>query len=334
MTTSDQAQSEGPRTRPPLARMQRIHQVIQAGSYPTAHKLAKELEVSAKSIHRDLEFMRDRLGLPIEFDRARFGYYYTEEVSAFPTFQITEGEIFALIVAEKALQQYRGTSFEKPLISAIRKMEQSMPDTISFNFAEVEQTISFRTTAEPILNLGTMEQLTQAATLRQQLEIAYRKPGSAPAETRVVDPYHLANINGEWFLFAYDHLRQDIRTFAPARIQSIRKTGKSFPRPKDFSLQDRLRDSFGVHSGKGKFDVVIRFNAHAAVFIREKKWHDSQALKELKDGGVEIRLKLSSLLEVERWVLGWGGDATAIKPPELVKAIKTAARRIVNGKPR
>ena len=79
---------------------------------PNATTLARQLEVSTKSIHRDLEFMRDRLELPIEYDGSRFGYFYTEAVKAFPTLQITEGEIFALVVAEKALQQYRGTSFE------------------------------------------------------------------------------------------------------------------------------------------------------------------------------------------------------------------------------
>ena len=69
---------------------------------------------AAKTVHRDMEFMRDRLGLPIEYDAARPGYYYTQEVSGFPSLQITEGELFALLVAEKALQQYRGTNFENP----------------------------------------------------------------------------------------------------------------------------------------------------------------------------------------------------------------------------
>src|SRR5256885_642388 len=97
--------------RPPLERMLRIHQGIQSGSFPNASKLAQELEVSTKSIHRDIEFMRDRLGLPVEYDDRRYGYYYTENVSSFPTIQITEGELFAMLVAEKALQQYRGTNF-------------------------------------------------------------------------------------------------------------------------------------------------------------------------------------------------------------------------------
>ena len=233
--------------------MLRIHQALQAGGFPNASKLAREVEVSTKTIHRDIEFMRDRLNLPVEFAPSNNGYFYNGEVSAFPTMQITEGEIFALVVAEKALQQYRGTSFEKPLLSAIRKMEQALPDTISLNLADIEQTISFRTRAEPILNLEIFDALAKAVAQRQQLELHYRKPGQ-PVEKRLVDAYHLANINGEWYLFAYDHARKDLRTFVPARIQSVKPTGKTFERTQKFSLEKRLRDSFGVHSGEGEFE--------------------------------------------------------------------------------
>ena len=325
----DRSTPHVPLSRPPLERMLRIHQALQAVKFPNASTLARELEVSTKSIHRDIEFMRDRLDLPIEYDGARFGYQYTEEVNSFPTVQITEGELFALIVAEKALQQYRGTSFEKPLLSAIRKMEQALPDTISLNLSDVEHTISFRTRVEQILDLKIFDALAKATAHRRQIELTYRKPGRRETEQRVVDPYHLANINGEWYLFAFDHLRSDIRTFAPGRIQSVKPTGKNFDRPQKFSLEKRLRDSFGVHSGQGQYEIAIRFNARSADYVREKKWHESQQLKELKDGGVELRLKLSGLAEVERWVLSWGGDAVVLLPRELADSVRQAAEKIL-----
>jgi proteasome accessory factor B len=319
-------------SRPPLERMLRIHQALQSGKFPNASTLAREIEVATKTIHRDLEFMRDRLNLPVEFDAGRNGYFYRGEVSAFPTMQITEGEIFALVVAEKALQQYRGTSFEKPLLSAIKKMEQALPDTISLNLADIGRTISFRTRAEPILNLEIFDALAKAVAQRRQLELHYRKPGQRQTEPRLVDPYHLANINGEWYLFAFDHARKDIRTFVPARIQSVKPTGKTFARTEKFSLEKRLRDSFGVHSGEGTFEVVIRFNARAADYIREKKWHESQQLRDLKGGGAELKMKLSSLAEVQRWVLSWGGDAKVLKPKELVESVRAAATQILQSK--
>src|SRR5882762_5302644 len=269
-----------PLSRPPLERMLRIHQAIQSVRYPNASALARELEVSTKSIYRDLDFMRDRLELPLEYDASRHGYFYTEEVSSFPTLQITEGELFALLVAEKALQQYRGTTFEKPLLSAFKKMAASLPDTISLNLADWEQTISFRTSAEPVLNLEIFDALAKATARHRQFFLTYRKPGRKETEPRVVDPYHLSNINGEWFLFAYCHLRKDIRTFVPARILKVKPTGKSFARPQKFSLERRLRDSFGVVSGHGEYGVVVRFDELVADYIREKRWHPSQQLSE------------------------------------------------------
>ena len=318
-----------PLTRPPLERMMRIHHRLQSGEYPNASTLARELEVSTKSVHRDLEFMRDRLALPLEYDPLRRGYHYTQEVSGFPTLQISEGELFALLVAEKALQQYRGTSFERPLLSAFKKIAASLPDTISLNLAEWEQTISFRTTATPVLNLEVFDSLARATARHEQVELSYRKPGHRSAENRIVDPYHLANINGEWFLFAHDQSRRDIRTFVPARIQKVRLTGQRFRPPRKFSLDQRLRDSFGVRTGEGDFAIRVQFSEFAADYIREKKWHPSQQLVELPEGRLELRVQLSSLVEIERWILGWGGQAVALTPPELVESVRRAAEKIL-----
>ena len=197
------------------------------------------------------------------------------------------------------------------------------------NLSELAEAISFRTRAEPILNLEVFDVLARAVSRHEQLELHYRKPGKAEAERRLVDPYHLGNINGEWFLFAYDHLRQDIRTFVPARIQSVRLAGSRFEKTHAFSLEQRLKDSFGVHSGSSRHDVVVRFEPEVADYIREKRWHDSQQLKELRGGGVELRLRLSSLGEVERWILSWGGRARVVRPKELVDRVRRAAEAIL-----
>jgi proteasome accessory factor B len=179
------------------------------------------------------------------------------------------------------------------------------------------------------VNLAIFDTLAQATAGHQQVRMTYRKPGSSRPEERIIDPYHLANINGEWFLFAYDHLRNDVRTFVPARIQSVRLTGKKFGRPQNFSLDSALSGSFGVHSAEGHYDVVIQFDKEVADYVREKRWHTSQELRALRDGSVELRLKLSSLREIERWVLGWGGHAVVKQPPELARRVRAAAERML-----
>ena len=312
-----------------MERMLKIHHAIQSGGYPNATRLAEQLEVSTKSIHRDIEFMRDRLDLPVEYDPVKYGYHYSEEVSAFPTFQVTEGEMVALLVAEKALQQYRGTTFEKPLVSAFQKIEEALPDTISLNLSEWDESISFRTSAIPQLDLNIFDQLAKAVSRKKQLELQYRKPGQKKGETRVVDPYHLANINGEWFLFAHCHLRKDLRIFAPARILTIQETGETFQRPKKFSIEDRLQGSFGVHAGKENFKVTIRFSPQVADYIREKTWHPTQKIKSLPDDSIELSITLSSLVEIHRWVLGWGEHAEVIEPSNLRERLRKSAEEIL-----
>src|SRR5206468_10999830 len=112
-------------------------------------------------------------------------------------------------------------------------------------------------------------------------------------------------------------------------IQEAELTGKTFIRPQKFSLEKRLRDTFGVVTGQGEFEVVIRFDELVSDYIREKRWHPSQQLIELEDGGVELRLKLSSLAEIQRWILSWGGRAKVLAPIELTESVTAAARAIL-----
>ena len=96
-------------TRPPMERMMRIHRIIENKEYPNAKQLAKELEVSLRTVKRDLVFMRNRLKLPMEFDGKRNGHYFTEPVPNFPQVPMTEREMWHLFIASQAIEQYRGT---------------------------------------------------------------------------------------------------------------------------------------------------------------------------------------------------------------------------------
>ena len=113
--------------------MMRLHAALKSHHLPNCRTIARELEVSPKTIQRDIDFMRDRLGLPIDYDAKRFGFYYTEAVTGFPSIEVSEGEITALFVAQKALAQYKGTPFEKPLRSAFRKITDGLKDRVSFS---------------------------------------------------------------------------------------------------------------------------------------------------------------------------------------------------------
>ena len=92
----------------------RFHDLLKEQAYPNCNQVAKEFEVSWRTIMRDVDFMKCRLNLPMEFDQQRNGYYYTKPVEQFPHLPLSESEVFALLVAHKAIAQYRGTPFEQP----------------------------------------------------------------------------------------------------------------------------------------------------------------------------------------------------------------------------
>jgi proteasome accessory factor B len=305
--------------------MQRLHDLLSTQQVVNCQKLGREFEVSYKTIQRDLDFMRDRLNLPLEYDPKRYTFRYTEAVEAFPLLQVSEGEILALFVAQKVLAQYRGTPFEKTLGTAFQKLTGALKETVSFDLGEWGSDYSFRVTGASAADLETFRLLARAIVQRQEISFSYHSLRASRPETRAVHPYHLANIDNAWYLLAHDPQRGQIRTFALPRIRTPQITKKTFDRPRGFSAEKELKGGFGVFSGTAKYQVRIRFDSFASRLVRERDWHPSQKMKETKGGGLELEMTLGALEEIERWILSWGDHAKALGPKVLTDAV---AKRI------
>jgi len=315
-------------SRPPLERMMAIHARLKAGRYPNCRKIADELEVSAKTIQRDIDFMRYRLNLPVEYDPLRFGFRYTEAVTSFPTIDVSEGEIAALFVAQKALAQYQGTPFERPLRSAFRKITDGLKDRVSFSWSDLENVISFHSAGASVADLELFETVSQAVLRSVELEFEYRKLESKRYEARRVRPFHIASLENQWYLFGEDLEREQLRTFALPRMRNARATSVRFRKPADFSISNVLSGSFGVFAGKAKQRIRLRFDAFAGRLVAERTWHESQRVRESRNGSIELELALGSLEEIQRWVLSWGRHVRVLAPKELIERVRAEAQAI------
>lgn len=315
--------------RPPLERMLRIHEALQKGETVTRGILARRLEVVEKTVQRDLNFMRDRLGLPVAYEPAVHGYRYTAAVKAFPTVKVTEGELLALLVARRALEQYKGTPFHRQLEVAFEKLTAGLQDRVSFTPSDELRAVSFKNAGLGKADLKVFNTLSEAVLRRKEVEFDYRKSGEKTGKRRKVRPYHLSHRENLWYLVGEDVKKGAMRTFALPRIGEVRALEKGFPRPVDFSPEKFFSSALGVLVGSGRYEVRIRFDAEAADLIRERTWHETQRLEERKDGEVELTLVLGALAEVERWVLGWGAHAEVLAPVELREAVQTVAHRVI-----
>ena len=312
-------------SRPPLERMLRIHEELRRGTLTNCTKLTRLLEVSRKTVVRDIAFMRDRLDLPIEYDAQIQAYRYTHPVSAFPTVQVTEGELMALLVARRALEQYEGTPFHRQLAVAFEKLTGGLKDRISFSPADELSAVSFKNAGLGKADVAVFNALSQAVLRQNEVEFDYRKPGEAKAARRKVQPYHLSHRENLWYLIGHDTGRTGLRTFALPRITAVRVLNKTFRRPEGFSSERFFATAFGVLGGEGNHVVKVRFDAVAADHIRERVWHESQEMRDLPGGALELTLRLGALPEVERWILGWGMHAEVLAPVELRERVRDTA---------
>lgn len=306
----------------------RFHNLLMESKYPNCSRVAKEFEISVRTMMRDIDFMKTRMGLPIQFDGRRNGYYYTRPVEHFPQLPISEAEVFALLVAHKAIAQYHGTPFARPLEQAFRKLTGQLDTSVQYSLGNLDEVLSFRPFAPEDADLETFQIITRGLKEKRALKFLYRNLGADKSHWRLAHPYHVACIENHWYLFAFDVKRSAMRTFALTRLRAPELLQERFIVSQKFSLNEYLRGSFNVFKGAEDYEVVIDFDPWATDLLRGRRWHPTQEMIKLPGKSTRLRMRLNSLEEAERWVLSWGNHATVVRPEVLARRIRITATNL------
>ncbi len=314
-------------TRPALFRIYRIHEAVRAGGFPNCSKLAAILEVTPKTIQRDVSYMRDMLDLPIEYDAVQHGFHYTRDTSDFPIFETTADQLAGLFLARTALEAVRNTPLANTMREVFAKLTQGIEGRVSFSWGDLDEAFSRKAVEAHPRDVKVFGELADSVMKRLEVTFAYRKLGAETAETRRVRPYHLGEVEGGWYLIAHDLERDALRTFALPRVTRLKVTAKNFERPIEFDGKAHLGKSFGVWSVAGdstRHLVRVELSNYAAQLASERRWHPSQEITSLNAKGtrVEVRFEVGRLEEVLRWVLSFGRQAKVLGPPELSRMVK------------
>ena len=309
-------------------RVLEIHKFVQTGRHPNCSTLAAEIEVTPKTIQRDITFMRDQLDLPLEYDQLKHGYYYTRPVHEFPMLHLSRNDLVALFLARHALEPLRGTRLERMLSESFSKIAEACAGEISIEWHELDKAFSVKASGVLPADVALFGDLLDAVRDCREVNFDYHKLNGNKPEQRTVHPYHVGQIEHGWYLLAYDPARKAVRTFALQRITNLTMLRTKFVRDPRFNARDHLGGGFGVWSYAGEekrtHEVHIRFEGYAARVVGERQWHPTQAIRKLKPDGsvIEFQADLSGLEEITRWVLSWGSKAKVLGPPELVKRVR------------
>ncbi len=304
-----------------LTRIFEIDRQIRAGLYPNADKLAKELGYSRRVFFQDREHMIDQLRAPIEFDREKGGWYYTDTTWSLPSIMISEGELLAFLLSIEVAQRHVGTALENPLRSAIEKISKTVKGPVAVDLERLRSVYSVAKPTTTPLNEQVLLDLYQAAQDQHQVRMNYYTNSRGEWNVRTVNPHHLYYENDNWYLFAFDHLRKEMRNFHLGRIDSWEVLTETFERTTGFSVENWMEQSFqGIRGGK-PVKVEIEFGEHQARWIRERKWPDNHEVEELDEGKLILRFETGGLEGVKMWVMQYGSQAKVLNPPELQKLV-------------
>ncbi|MBT9259752.1 MAG: WYL domain-containing protein [Clostridiales bacterium] len=293
--------------RPAAFRLWQIHLLIKTGQCPSVPELARRLEVSPRTIERDLAYLRDVFGAPLHFDRAKNRYVYTEPTFELPPVPLTESEIAALLITTQLLQKHMDSPLAPMIQRVLERLTRLFPEEVMVQFSDLEEALLFGPShglEDPHALSPLIQDILQAIRAKTTLLLSYHSASRREITRRHVDPYYLYFARSTWYLLGYCHLRKDLRLFALQRIRHLEITHRRFSVPKDFDatrLLQNIWQSFRGDSGAPE-KVILHFSPDVAPQIQERRWHSTQVLEPLPDGGCRLQFHVAVTPELEGWI--------------------------------
>jgi predicted DNA-binding transcriptional regulator YafY len=179
-----------------------------------------------------------------------------------------------------------------------------------------------------------MRALLNSVRERRRLEVVYYSASRDLTQLRRIDPYGFHFVDGECYVVAYCHLREDVRIFHPSRIRELKRIQETFERPADFDLTSYLDEGFRHMRGSGPAQkVTLRFSQAVARYVQGRTWHPSQKTEPQQDGALLLHFTVNHLLEVKRLALSFGADCDVLAPNELRAEIAAEIRKMIERMP-
>lgn len=307
-----------------ITRQLDILRSLAASHYGVAvRKLAEEYGVSRRTIQRDLRDLQEA-GFALTFEQRddQQAYYSLLPGSPLPPLNFPVVEVLSLLFVEHLADGLEGTPFRAALHDALRRITLSLPEEMREYLARAARSYSpfTRGSKSYAESQETIDRLNQAILEQRRCVVTYHSPAQDQPRTYRIDPVRLYYFRGGLYLISRVVQYDQLITQAVERIQELKLTEETFEPPDSVSVDERLSQSFGA-THKEPMDVVVRFTAEQAPFIRERIWHATQKIEELDDGEVILRFRAGGFYEIKAWVLSYGASAEVLGPEGLREAV-------------
>ncbi|MGV8940546.1 MAG: helix-turn-helix transcriptional regulator [Lysobacter sp.] len=302
-----------------IERIHALHRILSGARYPvTLQRLQDELECSRATVYRDVAYLRDQLMAPVAGSGEGGFRYDPEENDRFelPGLWLSSDELHSLLAAQQVMKHSGGGVLSNALAPLQHRIEKLLDDHAGGRRVPVERVrvVAHRTRR---LDENAFRHVATAVLDRRQLTFEYRARSTDQHTRRTVSPQRLTHYRDNWYLDAWDHDREALRSFAVDRITVARQLDDVARDVPDEELDRQLASSYGIFSGTPKGWATILFSAKAARWVADEHWHSQQRGRFLPDGRYELKVPFSSGRELLMDVLHYGSDAEITEPSVL-----------------
>ncbi len=314
-----------------LARLARVIAVLRAhpGGIRT-DELARRVDMSVRTVYRDLRAIEQEIGLGIWSEDGRWGILGDEFL---PPLKLTLNEAMAVVLSSRLMVRY-ADKYDPDLASAFEKLEEGLPAALAEHVDRTLDVLSRHPRDEHFSD--HVHLLTRAWAERRVVSLDYDPArygrGSEPRRA-IVRPYLIEPSlqTHALYLIGWDETRDALRTFKIERIRDVSLTPRTFEPPEDGRLEGTLRQAWDIIADQPPVEIVLRFAPSVAARVGETTWHPTQRLEPADDGSLVWRATVSGTIEIRLWILSWGDEVEVVAPAELRTDVAATLRRALDG---
>ena len=311
-------------------RFYKIEMLIRNRESVSFGEFLQELEVSPATLKRDLQYLRDRMNAPIEYDRDSNGYRFAaqwrDSTHELPGVWFSEKELHALLSMHQLLSNLDEDGILARHLQPLYDRLSGMLGADEAEARELSKRVKLIGTARRRVPSQHFETIGSAVVKRQRLKLRYRKRSDRSVSERVVSPQRLVHYRNTWYLDAWCHQNDALRRFALDAIEDARPMKEKAKQVALKQLEAEMDQGYGIFAGAKVQWATLRFSADAAQWVASEEWHPDQRASWLDDGRYKLEVPYADDTELLMDLARHAGQVEVLAPARLRRRLEERLR--------
>jgi predicted DNA-binding transcriptional regulator YafY len=312
-------------------RFYKIQNLLRSRHFVSMQDFMSELGISRATFKRDLEYLRDRMRAPIVYDRDQKAYGFDPAIADSQLWQLpglwfSADELQALLTMDRLLGDLQPGVLSE-LIAPLRKRLRSLLESGEHSADDIARRIKILSMGSRRVAPAHFRTIATAVLTRKRLQLRHQRRQDGEVIDREVSPQRLVHYRDNWYLDAWCHKRQALRTFGLDAIETATVVpDKEVKEIGEDTLERHYASGYGIFAGSATQDAVLQFGASSARWVSRETWHPEQIGTPQLDGTYLLQFPYSQEPELVMDILKYGADVQVLAPESLRKAVAEKLR--------